>query len=580
MPENHISFLLNFFYSYSRKLIDDKIISNINTQNISIDFLSKSKRGDISSNFFLLVQKKIILKEFNLKSDLSKKLLNIDIISKVDISNNGFINIFLEKKYLQKKITSILVEKENFGKINLGKNKKINIEYVSANPTGPIHIAHIRGAVLGDVLSNILNKTGYKVTKEYYVNDSGNQTDILGKSLYKRYCQLLNVDVSIEEGEYPGEYLIQIAKEIIEKYNDKFLETNDSKVDVFFRNYAVNYLINHIKKDLDLLNINFDIFTYESEIVKKNLIKDLFSILDKKNLLYEGILQKPIGDDNSDWEPREQLIFKASKIFDDKDRALKKANGEWTYFANDAAYHYDKFLRNFNSIINIWGADHIGYISRMKSIVKAISNKDNYLEVLICQIVRLIQNNEILKMSKREGNFITLKRVFNLVGKDPLRYYMISTKSETAMDFNIDKVTEKNKDNPVFYCQYAYVRAISVLNKAKELNIHISENDNDLNIEKYITNDEWEIILKLISFPYIIIQISNLREPHRLCNYIEHISSIFHSLWNKGKDNQSLRFIDEKNEEKTISKIFWLESFRIILKDIFSIIDINAPETM
>jgi len=580
MPENHISFLLNFFYSYSRKLIDDKIISNINTQNISIDFLSKSKRGDISSNFFLLVQKKIILKEFNLKSDLSKKLLNIDIISKVDISNNGFINIFLEKKYLQKKITSILVEKENFGKINLGKNKKINIEYVSANPTGPIHIAHIRGAVLGDVLSNILNKTGYKVTKEYYVNDSGNQTDILGKSLYKRYCQLLNVDVSIEEGEYPGEYLIQIAKEIIEKYNDKFLETNDSKVDVFFRNYAVNYLINHIKKDLDLLNINFDIFTYESEIVKKNLIKDLFSILDKKNLLYEGILEKPIGDDNSDWEPREQLIFKASKIFDDKDRALKKANGEWTYFANDAAYHYDKFLRNYHSIINIWGADHIGYISRMKSIVKAISNKDNYLEVLICQIVRLIQNNEILKMSKREGNFITLKRVFNLVGKDPLRYYMISTKSETAMDFNIDKVTEKNKDNPVFYCQYAYVRAISVLNKAKELNIHISENDNDLNIEKYITNDEWEIILKLISFPYIIIQISNLREPHRLCNYIEHISSIFHSLWNKGKDDESLRFIDEKNIPKTKSKLIWLTTFKIVLNNSFELIGIDSPDKM
>ena len=294
--------------------------------------------------------------------------------------------------------------------------------------------------------------------------------------------------------------------------------------------------------------------------------------------MYNGVLEKPKGDD-SDWEPREQLLFKSSNLLDNEDRALKKSNGEWTYFANDAAYHFDKCKRSFDRLVNIWGSDHIGYIPRMYSLIKAIKNDETYLQILTCQIVSLIQNKQKIKMSKRLGNFVTLADVYSKVGKDPIRYYMISTKNETAIDFDLDAVIEKNKENKVFYCQYAYARASSIINKANELNINFDDYNN-YNDKEIISDEEMKIIKKLISYPYLLYQSSYYNEPHRLTNYLEEVCSDFHSIWNKGKDNESLRFIDEKNTKKTISKIFWIESFRIVLKDIFLIIGINAPEKM
>jgi len=304
-------------------------------------------------------------------------------------------------------------------------------------------------------------------------------------------------------------------------------------------------------------------------------------LLKRKDLLYEGKLPKPKGEDLKNWEPHNQLLFKSSSLFDNEDRVFKKSNGDFTYFANDAAYHYDKYLRQFDKLINIWGADHIGYIPRMKSVVYATTNNESYLEILTCQIVRLIRNSQIIKMSKREGNFITLRDVFRSVGKDALRYFMISTKNETSIDFNIDKVLEKNKDNPVFYCQYAYARASSVINKAKNLyKNYPNKIYEDQELISYISKYEWEIILKLLSYPYILIQASKNREPHRITNYLEDLSASFHAFWNKGKDNESLRMIHESNLKKTQSKLIWLESLRIVFKNAFDIIGINAPESM
>ena len=520
-------------------------------------------------------------KNFDLKSDLQNKLTELDFIDNVKISNSGFINIFFNKVYLYQKLNNIIAQKNNYGVFNFGKNKKINIEYVSANPTGPIHIAHIRGAVFGDVLSSIFKKTGFNVIKEYYVNDAGSQIEILGNSLYSRYCQLLNIKVDLSNNEYPGEYLIEIARELISKDNDKWIKQPIEKRKIFFKEYAVNFLINNIKKDLSLIDINFDKFTLETDIIKKNLIGQLSELLKRKNLLYEGMLTKPKGEDLKNWEPRNQLIFKSSSLFDNEDRVFKKPNGDCTYFANDAAYHYDKYLRQFDKLINIWGADHIGYISRMKSLVYAITNDESYLEVLTCQIVRLKKNSQIIKMSKREGNFITLRDVFNSVGKDALRYFMISTKNETSIDFDTDKVVEKNKDNPVFYCQYAYARASSVINKAKNLYENYPNKINaNHELINYISEYEWEIILKLLSYPYMLIQASKNREPHRITNYLEDLSASFHAFWNKGKDNESLRMIHESNLNKTLSKLIWLESFRIVYKNAFEIIGISALETM
>ena len=472
---NHIDLLYNFLISYSNDLTQRNLSEVINLKSISVDFSSKSRQGDISSNFYLVAVKKMKDKKFNFKNDLLSELNKLTFIKKCEISKKGFINIIIIRDFLINQIADLLSHQNNYGKSNLAENPSINVEFVSANPTGPVTVAHMRGAVLGDVISSMLVNSGYNVVREYYVNNAGSQIDILGNSLYKRYLQLFGHSVELNNNEYPGEYLINIACLIKKIDENKWIDNNSSERKIYFKNYAVKYLIKNITKDLELLNIKFDKFTFESDIVESNIIDDLFKILDNKKLLYNGTLEKPKGEDIDDWEPRKQLLFKSSKIFDDQDRPLKKSNGEWTYFANDAAYHLDKYNRNFDKLINIWGADHIGYIPRMKSVLKIISNNNNYLEVLTCQIVRLIKNNKTLKMSKREGNFVTLSDVYQQVGKDPLRYFMVSTKSETSMDFDLNKVIEKNKDNPVFYCQYAYARASSVINKADKVGINIKE---------------------------------------------------------------------------------------------------------
>ena len=577
---NHIDILNNFFLSYANNLTKKKLSESINSKSISIDFSSKSRQGDISSNFYLVVIKKIKDKKFNFKEDLFKNLNKLSFIKKSEISKNGFINIDIKKEFLINQIADLLKQQNKYGKSNYGDGLSINVEFVSANPTGPVTVAHMRGAVLGDVISSMLYNLGYNVVREYYVNDAGSQIDILGNSLYKRYLQLFGYFVELNNNEYPGEYLIEIAKIIKNQDDEKWIDHKTLERETYFKNYAVKYLIKIIKSDLELLNIKFDKFTFETDVVESDIINHLFKILDNQKLLYNGTLDKPKGDDNDDWEPREQLLFKSSQIFDDQDRALKKSNGEWTYFANDAAYHLDKFNRKFHKLINIWGADHIGYIPRMKSVMKIISNNNNFLEVLTCQIVRLIKDNRILKMSKREGNFVSLNEVYKQVGKDPLRYFMVSTKSETSMDFDLNKVIEKNKDNPVFYCQYAYARASSVINKASEAGININKFDQYDKIIDYLTEDEICIILKILSYPYVIKQASLSREPHRLTNFIEDISASFHSFWNKGKENESLRFIDENNILKTQTKLLWLNSMRIVFKNVFNIIGIDYNETM
>ena len=577
---NHIELLLNYFNKYADNCVENKLLSNFNRKSISIDFSSKSRQGDISSNFYLVAIKNILDKKFNLKNELIEDIYSLSFVKKCEISNHGFININIKKEFLLDQISYLLNQQNLYGKSNLGIGKKVNVEFVSANPTGPVTVAHMRGAVLGDVISSLLSYTGYEVTREYYVNNAGSQIDILGNSLYKRYLELFGQSIELNSNEYPGEYLIDIAKLIKNKDDTKWLDNDSIERENYFKDFAVNNLVDFIDNDLKLLNINFDKFSFETDIVSSKIIDDLFKILNKEGLLYNGTLEKPKGDDIGDWEPREQLLFKSSQILDNQDRAFKKSNGEWTYFANDAAYHLDKFNRNFDLLINIWGADHVGYIPRMKSILKTISNKDNYLEIVTCQIVRLIKNNEILKMSKRAGNFITLKEVYNQVGKDPLRYFMVSTKSETSMDFDLNKVIEKNKDNPVFYCQYAYARSSSIINKANDLGITIKSFNKFNEIIDYLSEDEIEIILKLLSFPYILKLSSLTREPHRLTNYIEDVSTLFHSFWNKGKENESLRFIDEKNIIKTQAKLLWLQSMRIVFENIFNIIGIDYHETM
>ena len=563
-------------------LLQEKIIQkDFKINNISIDYLSKSKKGDVSTNLFILLKKNKIDKEINLENILNEKINNFEYIEKINIAKEGFINIFFDKKYIIKHLNYVLNKSKNYGRNNSGKNKKINIEFVSANPTGPIHIAHLRGAVFGDVISSIMEENGFNVTREYYINDSGTQIEVLGNSLFKRYQQLFGKKTELLNSEYPGEYLIDLAKKIKTNDNDKWLDSDELNRKKYFQKYAVQELLFDIKNDLQSLDIIFDNYVYESKIIEKKLIAEVILNLNDKKLIYEGILEKPKGEDQIDWSPRKQLLFKSTKFLDEVDRPLKKENGEWTYFANDAAYHYDKYLRKYNQLINIWGADHIGYIKRMESIISATTNNENYLKVIVCQIVRLFKDGQIIKMSKRDGNFITLKNILKDVNKDSLRYFMISTKNETPIDFNLDKVIDKNKDNPVFYCQYAYARASSIINKSKDY-------DEFKNLSKLfdmfdyssLSKYEWNIILKIISWPYLLKQTSHSLQPHKITNYIEDLSSNFHSFWNMGKDNKNLRFLNLEDKKKTITKLLWIECFRIVLKRCFEIIGIESHEKM
>jgi arginyl-tRNA synthetase len=579
---DHLSLLKKELMNLVNELIIDKIISDsFNINALSIDYQSTSRQGDVSTNLLIILNKKKLDTNIDLQSLVIKKLNNIKYISDIEIAKVGFINIFFDKLFLIKNLNEVLVQKNSYGIKKSKKNNNINIEFVSANPTGPVHIGHLRGAVLGDVLASVLTCSGYNVTREYYVNDAGSQIKNLGKSLYKRYLEIFEKKIEISKNDYPGEYLISIAKEIRKKDGDKWLDNKEKNLEEYFENYAISEMINLIKNDLKKINIKFDNFVYESDIVNDKSIEKVFNVLTSKDLLYEGFLDKPKGEDSEDWKPRKQLLFRSTNFNDDSDRPFKKADGEWTYFANDAAYHYDKFSRKFDKLINIWGADHIGYISRMKSIVSVISNKKDFLDIKVCQIVRLIKNGNLLKMSKREGNFITINEILKEVGTDALRYFMISTKSETTMDFDMNKVIEKNKDNPVFYCQYAYARASSVLKKYNSFsefdNVNIDFKKIDMSL---ISKTEWQIILKILSWPYLINQVSENKEPHRITNYLEDLCSDFHSFWNKGKDDQSLRMIDVENIDQTISKIFWIQSFRVVLKNAFTIIGIDAPESM
>ncbi len=578
---DYLNNLKNNLFKIIDDLIDKNIIDkNFDKNNISLDYFSKSKKANVSSNILILLKNKI-KDNFQIEDYILENIKNLDFIYDVFISKGNFINVFFKEEYILDFLSKVFISPSNYGESNEGKNKKINVEFVSANPTGPIHIAHIRGAVFGDVISSIYEATGYDVTREYYVNDSGTQIKILGNSLFKRYSELFDIEISFLDNEYPGKYLILIAKIIKDKDGNKWLNYDLNKREKYFEKFAVDYLVNKIEQDLNSINIKFNKFTYESDIIKKQTIDEVFAILKEKNLLFEGYLDKPKGEEKTNWKPKKQLLFKSSKFNDDQDRAIKKENGDWTYFANDAAYHYDKFKRNYFKLINVWGADHIGYINRMKSIVEVCSNQNNYLDVQICQLVRLISKGKTLKMSKREGNFVTLKELLDKVGKDSIRYYMISTKNVTPMDFNLDKVVEKNKDNQVFYCQYAYARASSVINKSKNLN-QFENFENNFSKFNYnsLSPYEKEIILKIISWPYLLNQSSYLRQPHKIINYIEDISSSFHSFWNMGKNDESLRMLDSSNIEKTTSKLFWVQAFRIVMKKAFDIIGIEAIENM
>ena len=543
------------------------------SEKLSVDIPKQEKFGDISFNAPLVLSSSLKKNPIIIAQEILDIFLKqFNEFQSIEVAKPGFINFKFNNNFWLNYLLQISDEK------NLLKDhsKKINIEYVSANPTGPLHVGHCRGAIYGDTLANLLNYVGNTVTKEYYINDYGNQIHMFSKSVYARILEIQkSIKFDATSGLYPGEYIKDIAKSIIKK-----------KLIISFENYdlikedlgkfAMQEAMVMIKNDLLSLGIKHDLFVSETDLVNKNNVNKAIKILEDKNYIYTGVLPKPKGDENEDWEPRDQLLFKSTLFGDDVDRALKKSDDTWTYFANDVAYHLYKLDREYDQYINILGADHAGYLKRLQACVTALSDSKVNFVCKVCQLVKLYKSGEPYKMSKRAGDFITAKELVDAVGKDAVRFMMIYRSNDSQLDFDFDLVTEKSKENPVFYVQYATARINSILRKVKVDNNQITKDDLSLLNSSY----ELEIIKKLSVWPKCLELSAVNLEPHRIPYYLYELSSMFHSYWNLGKENNDFKIVDNPNINLVKARVFLINKILLILKSGLSILNVSAPETM
>jgi arginyl-tRNA synthetase len=558
--------------------IERSIFENIN---FNVEKPHEEKNGEISSNISLLIQKTVKENPIEIAQKISTELLKRDEFIKVEVAKPGFINLWLSTSMWQNHLDETLKLNELID-CNIGKGLKVNVEYVSANPTGPLHVGHCRGAVFGDVISNLLKKTGHVVVKEYYINDAGSQINNLTDSVYIRYQELLGKKFSeYPENFYPGNYLIPVAEHFKIEYADKLLKMSDQDRFSLIKPFTIQYMMGLIKEDLSSLAINQDIFVSEQELVSKGKIEKAIKKLDDAGLIYEGILDPPKGKKPDDWEARPQMLFRSTEYGDDVDRPLQKSNKEWTYFANDIAYHFDKFERGSNHLIDILGADHGGYVKRMTAAVAALTDKKATFSAKLCQMVKLSRNGQQMKMSKRSGEFITLREVVDEVGSDSIRFMMLYRKNEAPLEFDFDKVTEQSKDNPVFYVQYAHARISSVIGK-------LSENNFDLDLSNYDQCDfsliankyEIDLIKKIADWNKVIESAASLQEPHRIAYFLYELSSVFHSLWSQGKIDSNLKFIMSDNKNLTYARIGLLDLTQRTIKSGLDLLGVSAPHEM
>ncbi|MGI9359855.1 MAG: arginine--tRNA ligase [Paracoccaceae bacterium] len=549
--------------------------------NITVEPPKDSRHGDMSTNAAMVLSKSVEVKPRELAQIISEALSPKEIISSVDIAGPGFINITLSNFSWHGLLSAVLMSGVNFGKSGMGSSQKVNVEFVSANPTGPLHVGHTRGAVFGDALANLLAYSGYDVTREYYINDGGSQVDVLARSIFLRYQEAFGKEVVFEEGTYPGDYLIPIAKALKEKVGDLYLNKPEDNWLPELRNFAVEAMMNLIRSDLDLLGIEMDTFFSEKSLYGSGKIEAALARLRDNGLIYKGVLEPPKGKKTDDWEPREQTLFKSTEHGDDVDRPVLKSDGSWTYFAPDIAYHFDKISRGFDILIDVFGADHGGYVKRMKAAVSALSSGEVPLDIKLCQLVKLYQNGEPFKMSKRAGNFVMLRDLVEQVGPDVTRFVMLTRKNDAALDFDFQKVLEQSRENPVFYVQYAHARIKSVIRKAEALNLDTSDYAlSEANLSSLTHASELSLIKKLAEWPRIVELSARLYEPHRLAFYLFDLSSELHSHWGKGGENPHLRFLQSDDMTITKSKIALARAVSIVISSGLAILGVQPAEKM
>ena len=532
---------------------------------------------DLSTNVGMVLSKINKKPPLEIAGTIADALKKKDpLIKDISVVKPGFINIKFKPIFWTNFIQEIIKDAKTFGKNNKEQKKKYLVEFVSANPTGPLHVGHCRGAILGDVIANVLTFNNHKVTKEYYVNDYGNQIINFTKSVYFRIREIkFNEPFPNDEDLYPGEYLKDFANNIISSNNEIDFNNFDNISDKL-SSLSIDEALKLIKKNLKSLGINHDNFVSEKNLVLNQEVEKVIDYLQKNKFVYKGKIKAPAGEDDDNWVEREQLLFKSTDFGDDKDRALQKSDNSWTYFASDAAYHNNKLNRNFDVLINILGSDHTGYVKRITSIVEALSGEKNKLVCKVSQLVKLIKDGKPFKMSKRKGEYITVEDLISEVGKDATRFIMLNRSSDVELDFDFSKVKEKSKDNPLYYVQYCYARISSVF---RNINKDLNEAINFEKLNHTYTNDEIRIIKKISEWPKCVEVASNKLEPHRIPSYLYELSSEFHSYWNLGKDDKTKRFIDEKNNI-TDDKLIFLKSVALVIKNGMNILGVDTPEKM
>ena len=537
--------------------------------------------GDMATNAAMVLAKPSGRKPREIADVLAAALRQDPRITAADVAGPGFLNLRLAPAVWQSLIKEVLEHGQSFGRSSVGAGQRVNVEYVSANPTGPLHVGHTRGAVFGDALASLLDYAGYAVTREYYINDGGAQVDVLARSVYLRYLEAHGREVAFEDGTYPGDYLISVGQALKDKVGAEFIDKDEQLWLGEVREFAATAMMDMIREDLALLGVKMDHFFSEKSLYGTGRIESAIDKLRAKGLIYEGVLEPPKGKKPEDWEPREQTLFKSTEHGDDVDRPVMKSDGSWTYFAPDIAYHSDKVDREFDLLIDILGADHGGYVKRMKAAVSALSDGKVPLEIKLTQLVRLYKDGEPFKMSKRAGTFVTLRDVIDQVGADVTRFVMLTRKNDASLDFDFDKVLEQSRENPVFYVQYAHARVCSVLRRASEAGITMDDGTlrgADLTLLAHPA--ELSVAKKLAEWPRLIEIAARTNEPHRVAFFLYELASELHALWNKGNEEPSLRFVQDDDPGTSQAKIALARAVSVVISAGLAILGVTPAEEM
>ncbi|MEC8712078.1 MAG: arginine--tRNA ligase [Pseudomonadota bacterium] len=552
-----------------------RLPADLDSGRVVFELPRETSHGDVACNAAMVLAKQASTKPRDLAERLVPEFQKLDGVTAVEIAGPGFINLCVEPRLWTTEIDAIIEAGTDYGRNRAGGGRPINVEYISANPTGPLHAAHARGAVLGDALAGLLGFCGWKVTREYYINDAGAQVNVLARSAYLRYCEALGREIGdIPSGLYPGSYLVDVGKALAAEFGETFLDSDEAEWLAPVRSFTIDAILVGIREDLQALGIRMDLFSSERGLVDSGAVQSAIDRLQDAGHVYRGILEPPKGKEPEDWEPREQLLFRASAFGDDTDRPLQKSDGSWTYFASDVAYHMDKLDRTGGPLINIFGVDHGGYVKRMMAAVEALSGRKGQLDIQLCQLVNLMEDGKPVKMSKRAGTFVTVRDVIDAVGSDVIRFIMLTRRSEQTLDFDYARVTEQSRDNPVFYVQYAHARACSVLRQAE------AQAEGDAALHQLTDPAEMAVIRLLAGWPRQVVSAAAAHEPHRIAFYLMDLAAAFHALWTAGRENPDLRFIRDEAPQLTAARLRLVKATALVIRSGLGVLAIDAREEM